>query len=463
MRPNRILLVDDRVSTLKVIKAFLEKEDYEVVTANSGKMAEDTFREHQDFDAVLADLKMPGMDGLELYRRLKRLDEHVIMIIMTAHGTIESSVSAMKEGVYDYVTKPLIMDELLVTLSKAMRDRKREAELTALRNEVAQRFGFHNIVGKSRRMQEAFGIIKAVAPTEATVLITGETGTGKELFTKAIHYNSSRREGPLVAIDCGALSESLLEAELFGYVKGAFTGADTNRIGRLEAAHRGTLFLDEVGQMSVALQAKLLRFLQERTFEPVGSVTPRSVDVRVIAATNRDLRLEVERQRFLPDLFYRLQVIQITIPPLRERLGDIPLLVEYFFKKATTEYKKPHLEISDDTLDALMAYPWPGNVRELSNTINRMVILGQSPTIGLDDVPAHIGEAFQESESAPRFLRKLPGKGVTLREAEIELIKMTLEYFGDNRSLTAKALGISRKSLYERIQRYNLSAENPKD
>jgi DNA-binding NtrC family response regulator len=422
-------------------------------------MAIELFREHLNFDIVLSDLKMPGMDGLALYRSLKRLDEHLLLVIMTAHGSIESSVAAMKEGVYDYVTKPLIMDELLVTLNKATRDREREAELMALRDAVAQRYGFHNIIGQSPQMTEAFGIIKSVAPTEATVLITGETGTGKELFTKAIHYNSTRREAPLVCIDCGALSESLLETELFGYVKGAFTGADTNRVGRLEAAHRGTLFLDEVGQMSMGLQAKLLRFLQERTFEPVGSITPRSVNVRVIAATNRDLRQEAEQQRFLPDLFYRLQVIQIAIPPLRRRMGDIPLLIEYFLKKTSAEHKKPLLQISNDAMDALVAYPWPGNVRELSNTISRMVILCQTDAIDLEDLPSNIREAYHSDESGPRFFKRLPSKGVTIREAEIELIEQSLVYFGGNRSLTAKALGISRKSLYERIQRYGLNPD----
>jgi DNA-binding NtrC family response regulator len=459
MKPTKILLVDDRASTLRVIQTFLEKEGYEVIAANSGRMAEDIFREHLDFDIVLSDLKMPGMDGLELYRSLKRLDENLLLIIMTAHGSIESSVAAMKEGVYDYVTKPLVMDELLLTLNKATRDREREAELTALRNEVAQRYGIHNIVGQSPEMKEAFGIIRAVAPTEATVLITGETGTGKELFTKAIHYNSSRREAPLVCIDCGALSESLLETELFGYVKGAFTGADTNRVGRLEAAHRGTLFLDEVGQMSMGLQARLLRFLQERTFEPVGSITPRSVDVRVIAATNRDLRQEAEQQRFLPDLYYRLQVIQVNIPPLRRRIGDIPLLIEYFLKRSSAEHKKPLFRISDDAMDALVAYPWPGNVRELSNTISRMVILCRTEAIDLEDLPSNIRETYQTSENGPRFFKRLPSKGITLREAEIELIKKSLAYFGGNRSLTAKALGISRKSLYERIQRFGINPD----
>lgn len=462
MSQRRILVVDDRVSSLNAIKTFLKKEGYEVMTANSGQMAQDLFQTHQNFDVVLTDLKMPGMDGLELYRRLKRLDTAILLIIMTAHGSIESSVAAMKEGVYDYVTKPLIMDELLVTLEKAFRERQREAELTSLRNEVAQRFGFHNIVGHSRGMQEAFNIIKAVAPTEATVLITGETGTGKELFTKAIHYNSLRREAPMVCIDCGALSESLLEAELFGYLRGAFTGADTNRIGRLEAAHRGTLFLDEVAQMSMALQAKLLRFIQERTFEPVGAITPRTVDVRVVAATNRNLGKEVDRKRFLPDLFYRLQVIQFTIPPLRERSNDIPLLVEHFLKKAAVEHRRPLLTISDEAMDALMAFPWPGNVRELNNTIHRMVILCSSETIGLEDVPSNIRESYRAGERRPRLFRNLPSKGITLRESEIELIETTLEYFGGNRSLTAKALGISRKSLYERIQRYHINTTTAK-
>ena len=456
MKPYKILLVDDRVSSLRAIKAFLEKKDYEVIMANSSQMAEDLFRENPDVDIVLTDLKIPGMNGLELYRCLKRLDENVILIIMTAHGTIKSCVSAMREGVYDYVTKPLIWEELIVTLGKAILDRQRDSEQIALHNEVAQCYGYHNIVGQSRPMQKAYDIIKAVAPTEATVLINGETGTGKELFIKAIHCNSSRREAPMVCIDCSALSESLLEVELFGYTKGAFTGADTHRTGRLEAAHRGTLFLDEVGQMSMGLQAKMLRFLQERTFTPVGSSIPRSVDVRVVAATNRELHKEAERQRFLPDLYYRLQVIQITIPPLRDRVSDIPMLIDYFLKNAAAEYNKPLLNISDKALDALIAYPWPGNVRELYNAVSRLVILAKSDTISLEDVSSQLSESFLVGESPPRFFRKLPNKGVTIREAEIELIKMSLDYFGDNRSLTAKALGISRKTLYQRIQRYGL-------
>ncbi len=457
MSQHRILVVDDSVSTLKALQAFLQEDGYEVATARDGAAAERAFAKGPGFDMVLADLKMPGMDGLELYRRLKGIDPRVLLIIMTAHGTIESSVEAMKEGVYDYLVKPLNPDELLLMLSKALREREREAELTALRYEVASRYGFHNIVGKSPPMQEVFNIVQAVAPTEATVLITGETGTGKEMFTKAIHYNSSRREAPFICIDCAALSESLLESELFGYVKGAFTGAETNRIGRLEAANRGTLFLDEVGHMSLTLQSKLLRFLQEKTFEPVGSFTARRVDTRVIAATNRDLEQEVNAGRFLPDLYFRLQVIQINIPPLRDRVEDIPLLVDHFLKSATEQHHRPPIGVTSDALDALMAYDWPGNVRELSNEIHRQVILGQSDKIGLSDLSAKIRQAYRPEEAGfTGCIGRLPDGGMKMRQVEKELIQKTLELFDGNRSLTAKALGISRKSLYERMQRFGL-------
>ncbi|MEW5722355.1 MAG: sigma-54 dependent transcriptional regulator [Thermodesulfobacteriota bacterium] len=458
MNNYRVLVVDDNANALRALRLFLSEEGYEVVTTRDPLKAEELYREGKPFDVVLSDLKMPGVDGLELYRRLKAKDRHLLFIIMTAYGTVESSVKAMKEGVYDYLLKPINIDQLSIVLDKALRERRQAAELDSLRHEVKTRYGFHNIVGQSPKMQEIFSILKVVSPTDATVLVTGETGTGKELIAKGLHYHSPRHEGPLVCLNCAALSESLLEAELFGYVKGAFTGAVADRIGRLEAAHRGTLFLDEVGEMSLALQAKLLRFLQERTFEPVGSIQPRTVDVRVIGATNRDLGREVQQRRFLPDLFYRLQVILINVPPLRDRSDDIPLLVNHFLRMAEIEHGRSSLEVRPEAMDALMAYPWPGNVRELSNTISRLVILGRGAQFTLEDLPAEIRRTkSSRREDLSFFIERLPPQGLPLRDVEKELILKTLKHFHGHRSLTAKALGISRKSLYQRMRRFKLA------
>jgi DNA-binding NtrC family response regulator len=458
MTGKRLLIVDDSVGNLRALRQVLGAEGYEVATASRAQEAIQLYEAGPPFDAVLADLKMPGMDGLQLYRHLAAVDPLVQFIIMTAHGTIGSSVEAMKEGVYDYLVKPLNTDELSLILAKAIRERQQTSELMGLRAEVAGRYEFHNIVGQSLALRKVFDMVKAAAPTDATVLITGETGTGKELLAKAIHFNSPRGQNALVSINCAALSESLLEAELFGHVKGAFTGALTSRIGRLEAADRGTLFLDEIGQMSLTLQAKLLRFLQERTFEPVGSSTTRTVNTRIIAATNRDMEDEVRAQRFLPDLYYRLQVIQLTIPPLRERREDIPLLAMYFIEAAATELGRPAREMSSEIIEALRAYSWPGNVRELKNTIDRLMILGQGQKIAVHELPSHMIEQTATSEKpSDVLLRELPPQGVTLQEVQRELLYKTLQLFDGNRTFAARALGISRKSLWERIERFGLA------
>lgn len=453
----RVLLVDDNAGSLKALDAFLHEEGFDVATTTDPLKAEKMFKEGPPFDIVLSDLKMPGIDGLQLFHRLKYLDRQLLFIIMTAHGTIESSVKALKEGVYDYLVKPINIDELSIVLEKSLRERKQAVELDALRYAVKTQYGFGNIVSESPQMNEIFSILKSVSPTDATVLVTGETGTGKELITNAIHYNSRRSGGPFICINCAALSEHLLEAELFGYVKGAFTGAVTDRIGRLEAAHRGTLFLDEVGQMSLSLQTKLLRFLEERTFEPVGSVNTRTVDVRIIAATNKDLQKEVLNQRFLPDFFYRLQVIRIPIPPLRDRKVDIPLLVNHFLQKAATANNREVPAIVPETMDALLAYSWPGNVRELRNTIDRIVILARHHTIELTDLPSEMLCSAGLVEEETHFIKHLPAKGIKLRNVEKELIKKSLKQFQGHRSRTAQALGISRKSLYERMHRFKLT------
>ncbi len=458
MTAERVLVVDDSTGTLRALRQVLGAEGYEVVTASNGHEALRLFEAGPAFNAVLADLKMPGMDGLQLYRHLSAVDPMVQYIIMTAHGTIGSSVEAMKEGVYDYLVKPLNTDELTLILAKAIRERRHMAELMGLRAEVAGRYDFHNIVGQSLALRKVFDMVKAAAPTDATVLITGETGTGKELLAKAIHFNSQRVKHALVSINCAALSESLLEAELFGHVKGAFTGAVTGRIGRLEAADQGTLFLDEIGQMSLTLQAKLLRFLQERTFEPVGSSVTRTVNTRIIAATNREMEGEIKAQRFLADLYYRLQVIQLTVPPLRERKEDVPLLAMSFIEAAAAEHGRPVRELGSDVIEALKAYPWPGNVRELKNTIDRMMILGQGQKISVHELPPHMVE-----KSAPGpdlsgdLLKELPPGGVPMVEVQKELLSKTLQLYDGNRTFAARALGISRKSLWERIERFGLS------
>ena len=457
MTEKRVLVVDDSAGTLRALRQVLGSEGYDVTTASRPQEAIRLFESGPSFDAVLADLKMPGMDGLQLYHHLLALDPMVQFIIMTAHGTIESSVAAMKEGVYTYLVKPLNMDELTLILTKAIKERQQKLELTSLRAEVAEKYSFHNIVGHSLAIRKVFDMVKAVAPTDATVLISGETGTGKELIAKAIHFNSTRGQATLVSINCAALSETLLEAERFGHVKGAYTGAFASRSGRLEAADRGTLFLDEIGQMSLALQAKLLRFLQERTFEPVGSNVTRTVNTRIIAATNREMEDEVRAQRFLPDLYYRLQVIQLHIPPLRERREDIPLIAAHFIESSAAEHGRPSREMGSEVAEALKAYSWPGNVRELKNTIDRLIILGQGQKITLAELPEHMVEqAAPSREQTGGLLKDLPPGGVTLQDVQTELISKTLQLYDGNRTFAAKAMGISRKSLWERIERYGL-------
>ncbi len=458
MNVNRVLVVDDSAGTLRALRQVLGAEGYDIVTASRPQEAVKLFESGPPFDAVLADLKMPGMDGLQLYRHLVALDPMVQFIIMTAHGTIESSVEAMKEGIYTYLVKPLNTDELTLILAKAIRERQHKVELTSLRAEVAGRYSFHNIVGHSLAIRTVFDMVKAVAPTDATVLISGETGTGKELIAKAIHFSSQRCQGALVSINCAALSESLLEAELFGHVKGAYTGAVSSRNGRLEAADRGTLFLDEIGHMSLPLQAKLLRFLQERTFEPVGSNVSRTVDTRIIAASNREMEGEVKAQRFLPDLYYRLQVIQLNIPPLRERREDIPLLAAHFIESSASEHTRPSREMCSEVIEALKSYSWPGNVRELKNTIDRLIILGQVPKISLNELPTYmVQQSSPSQEISGNLLKELPPGGATLQDVQSELIQKTLQLFDGNRTFAAKAMGISRKSLWERIERFGLS------
>jgi DNA-binding NtrC family response regulator len=459
MPPEKtILIVDDRKSTLKVISAILKDEGYHVLQAGSGFEALDLFRRRTEIDAVLSDLKMPGMDGMDLYRQMKKIRTPPPFVIMTAYGTVQSAVQALKEGAANYLIKPLNFDELSIVLGKAVREYAVSMELKALKKEMGREQAFHGMIGSDPKITELFDRVRTVGATDASVLIYGETGTGKELLARALHMESPRRKAEMVCINSAALSESLLEAELFGYIKGAFTGALADRKGRLEMAHKGTLFLDEIGHMSLGLQTKLLRFLQEMAFEPVGGSTSRSVDVRIITATNLDLQAEIRAGRFLNDLLYRIEVVPLHVPALRERKDDIYLLVDHFMRQFARQYNKPVTDIDPQALQVLSDYHWPGNVRELKNCIARSVILSKSSTITAVDLPEKITNASGLAAPQPDgvLIQRLPAEGVTLSRMESELIRMTLARNKGNKSLTAQSLGISRKTLYEKIERYGI-------
>jgi DNA-binding NtrC family response regulator len=456
---RKILVVDDQINTLKVISANLEVEDYTVFTAQSAQEALQIFESHKDIDVVLADLKMPGVNGLELYRKMSAIEIDIPYVIMTAHGTIESAVDAVKEGVTNYLIKPVNYHELSIVLEKAIHEKKISEELAELRREVREKDYFHEIIGADPKMQEIFEIIRTVAPTDAAVLIKGETGTGKELLARAIHSLSRRHDHPMICINSAALTDSLLEAELFGHVKGAFTGAIANKRGRLETANKGTLFLDEIGHMSLNLQTKLLRFLQEGTFEPVGSEETRKVDVRVIAATNRDLQEEISAGRFLGDLLYRIEVISITLPPLRERRDDIFLLINHFITYFGNKYGREIKSVHPEAVEALVNYDWPGNVRELENCIARAIILSKGSHILLKDFPERIKNYGDQAQidRDKKFVLTVPDEGISIREMERELIEKTLQKCNGNKTLAANHLRISRKALYEKMGRYKIS------
>lgn len=449
--------MDDRRNSLKVVGAILADEGFEVLQAPGGQQALEVFAARKDIDAVLSDLKMPGMDGLELFRRMGQIRTPPPFVIMTAHGTVKSAVQALKEGVTHYLIKPLDYEELVIVLNKAIREAEMSRELSDLRRRTDPEAGdFHGIIGDDPQMHEIFEMVRTVGATDASVLIYGETGTGKELLARALHAESGRAGREMVCINSVALTESLLEAELFGYVKGAFTGAAADRRGRLEAADGSTLFLDEIGHMSASLQARLLRFLQEKTFEPVGGAESRRVDVRVLAATNLDLREEIRRGRFLKDLLYRIEVISIRVPPLRERRQDIYGLTQDFIRRYAHRYGKSVDGIEPDAMEVLSAHDWPGNVRELKNCIARAVILSKNPQLTRGDLPDSLSEAPSvcgwNQGAGPN--RPLPEKGYKLRDMERDLIRLTLEHCKGNKSLAAQQLGISRKTLYEKLARY---------
>ncbi|MBI3596475.1 MAG: sigma-54-dependent Fis family transcriptional regulator [Nitrospirae bacterium] len=445
---DRILVVDDEPNMLGLFKKVLGKGGYDVVTAFSGEEAIKKL-ETGWFDLIISDLKMPGLSGLELLKKVKSMRPTLPCIVLTAHGTIDSAVAAMKAGAYDYLTKPINNDEITLTVKKALDLHRLTREVERLREKVGVEGALGNIIGRSKPMQDLFRLIERVANSHTTILIYGESGTGKELFARAIHQQSPRRERPFVAIDCGALPETLLESELFGHVRGSFTGAVSNKKGLFEEADGGTLLLDEIGDTTPAFQSKLLRVLQENEIRPVGGNKTIKVDVRVIAATNKDLKKSVEKKSFREDLYYRLAVVPIVIPPLRQRREDIPLLADHFIKKYCERNRLEPKRISPKALRLLVESPWPGNVRELENVIERAVLMNPATEIAAEAL--FMEPSVEQPDDA---LYKVIRTATETVEKE-KITEATLKAKG-NRSRAAKLLGISRATLYNKLKRYNL-------
>jgi two-component system NtrC family response regulator len=451
-----VLIVDDEKNYPLILSAVLEEEGYETLTANSGREALEILN-HSDVDLILTDMKMPEMDGMTLLENVKKKDGDLPVIMMTAYGTIEKAVEAMQKGAYNYILKPFDNDSLVIYVNKAISMYRVVKENRLLRTAVETRYSFGNLIGKSKAMQNVFEIIKKVAPATATVLIEGENGTGKELVAKSIHFNSSRAANPFIAVNCSALSENLLESELFGHEKGAFTGATSMKKGRFELADRGTLFLDEIGELSANLQVKLLRVLQEKMFERVGGEKSVAVNIRILAATNKNLKEEVNKGKFREDLYYRLNVLHITLPPLRERQEDIRLLVEHFIRKYASERKTdiPVTGMDPDAERLLYQYHWPGNVRELENAIERAMILCPGNTITPSDLPENLGEnrdGFLNIDGLPANANL----NETLAMVEKTMIKRALEKANNIQAHAARMLGIGKSGLNQKIKKYNL-------
>ncbi|MFH2074854.1 MAG: sigma-54 dependent transcriptional regulator [Pseudomonadota bacterium] len=447
----RILVVDDDDSHRIMLRAVLSEDGYAITEAADGTEAVRAV-EKDAFDVVLLDIRMTVMDGIEALTEIRKISPLVPVLIMTAFASVKTAVEALKAGAFDYLTKPLDIEELKILIEKALEHYHLRAENLVLKERLGDRFDFSRIIGRSPKMKTLLDTLAMVAPTDATVLIMGESGTGKEVAANAIHHNSPRAGQPFVKVSCAALPETLLESELFGHEKGAFTGAVSRREGRFQLAHRGTIFLDEIGEMSPALQAKLLRVLQEKEFEPLGSDRTAKVDIRVIAATNRDLDKDVREGRFREDLYYRLNVVPIVMPPLRERREDIPLLAEHFLTLCREKNRKAVKEISGKALDALVRYDWPGNIRELENSIERAVIMAREDVIGTADFPPQIRKLSRD-EGKDGF--GIPD-GVSLAEMERALIIKTLAETGGNRTRAAEILGINRRTLQNKLKEYRL-------
>lgn len=461
MNLNNILIVDDEKEFRNFLSDFLKRNQFITHVASCYEEVEKISKK-RFFNIALIDLSMPGKDGIEVMKMLRKDFPEISAIIMTGYGSIETAVTAMRNGAFDYITKPFNPEEILLTINRALEMKKLEGENIFLRNQLKKKYKFDNIVGDSGAMQKIFRIIEKVANTDSTVLIKGESGTGKELVAQAIHYNSNRHNKLLVPVNCGAIPEELLESELFGHIKGAFTGAIADRVGRFEVAAGGTIFLDEIGDMSPKLQVKLLRVLQSKEFEPIGSTKTKKTDVRVIAATNQDLEVLVEKKIFREDLFYRLNVIPITLPQLKERKSDIPLLVKHFLSKLRNEHICDVEGINEEAMNALTEYHWPGNVRELENLLERIVILNSSvKELTVENFPDKIKNPAQHK---PEINIRISEQGVDLNKIlnnlEYNLIIQALEKTGWEKASAARLLGINRTTLVEKIKKKEIKKED---
>jgi two-component system response regulator AtoC len=462
MAQRTVLVADDDASIRSLLKQLLTDEGYAVLEAATGSEVVEQVKESSP-DLVIMDVRMPELDGIEALQKVKTSSPHTAVLIMTAFGTSNAAIKAMELGAFDYVTKPFELDKISHTVKRAFQYQDLSAEVEVLRDEISSLVQTERIVGNSAAMQEVYKTVGKVAKADATVLITGESGTGKELVAEALHYNSSRRSGPLVKVSCAALPETLLEAELFGHEKGSFTGAMATRKGRFELADKGTIFLDEIAEMSLATQTKLLRVLQERKIERVGSSLPIKVDIRVVCATNKDLQKQVDQNKFRDDLFYRLNVINIHMPPLRERKEDIPPLVEHFLAKHRYSASAQPATISEEALKRLVEHEWPGNVRELENVVERAVVLSRGQLITSRELPfgEHDGEHEGEGEgeeiaTETSFFKR------SVAQYEKDLIMKALRDANGNRSKAAEMLGIYRRLLYAKIKEFALEGYPPK-
>jgi len=443
---SKVLVVDDDLGMCGMLSDVLKEEGFSVHTTGESFEASKILKK-EEFDVIVTDLKMKGLKGLDLLEVAHKVAPMTPVIIITAFGTIESAIKAMKMGAYDYITKPFQMDEFVLTVRKALENRLLKKEVIRLRKEVESRYDFHQLIGKSPSMQKIYDLIERISDSSSNVLITGESGTGKELVAKAIHYNGVRKEGPFVAINCAAIPETLLESELFGYKKGAFTDAKSDKKGLIFKANEGTLFLDEITEMPFTLQAKLLRVIEEREVRPLGDTNSYPIDVRIISTSNRDIASLIQQGRFREDLYYRLKVIDIEMPPLRERKEDIPILVQHFIHKFSKELKKAVSSVSEDALKILLNYFWPGNVRELENIIQRAITLSQHEVILPDDLPASIIQKTDE-----KLFEKAMEEKFTLDQLEKEYVKRVLIETGGNKSKAAERLGLDRKTLYRKLE-----------
>ena len=457
MRMETILIVDDEKNYTAVLSAVLEEEGFETLTANSGQEALQLC-EKEEISLVLSDMKMPAMDGLELLEKIKKKAPDMPVIIMTAHGTVDKAVEAMQKGAYTFILKPFENERLVMYAHKALELQRLVNDNRRLQDEVESQYSFDNIIGKSQPMQNVFKTIRKVGPTAATVLIEGESGTGKELVAKSIHFNSPRRNRSIITVNCAALAENLLESELFGHEKGAFTGAIVRKKGRFELADGGTVFLDEIGELSLNLQVKLLRVLQEKTIERVGGTSPIRVDIRIIAATNRSLKDEIEKGRFREDLFYRLNVVRIELPPLKQRPEDIRLLINHFVSKYGTLRPSESVvpKIDAEVERAFYAYHWPGNVRELENIIERVMVLCSGPTITMDDLP----NEFRDNLHNTLHLDAIPADAQlydTLAMVEKKMIERAMHMTGNVQTRAAEILGIGKSGLNQKLKKFNMN------